>query len=127
MGLPDWEFEAKDRIWRMVELRTNKGLMDEGRKQKHCVYSYVHWCESGRSAIFSLRIYRKIVAGYTVEGYVVWDNSVELDQRVTIEVNRQQAAIVQVRGPLNRQPTDYEQGIIRHWAGEKGLLLRAHW
>jgi hypothetical protein len=124
MEIPDWEFVAKDRIWRMIELRTNKDLMAEGHKQKHCVYSYVHWCSSGRSSIFSLRSYRKIASGYTPEGDIVWDHSMELDQRVTIEVNRQQSAVVQVRGLLNRMPTDEERGVIRHWSGEKGLLFR---
>lgn len=123
MELPDWEFEARDRIWSVVELRNNRELMNEGRKQKHCVYSYVHWCVAGRSAIFSLRGYHKQVAGYTEEGQILWDKSLE-QTRVTIEVNSHRF-VVQVRGPLNRQPTEEEARVLRHWAGEKGMIQRA--
>ena len=122
LSIPDWEFEAKDRIWTVQELRNNRELMNEGRKQKHCVYSYVHWCVAGRSAIFSLRSYRKIVKDYTEVGMVVWDKSLE-QTRITIEVNSSRV-IVQVRGPLNSPPTDEERKALRLWAGEKGLILR---
>lgn len=121
LGLPDWEFEARDQIWTVTELRNNKELMNEGRKQKHCVYSYVHWCVSGRSAIFSLRGFRKRVAGYTDEGQIVWENTLE-QTRITIEVNSQRM-VVQVRGALNRLPTDEEKRILRHWTGETGIRL----
>ncbi len=126
MEMPEWELEAKDHICTIVELRTNKALMDEGRKQRHCVYSYVHWCNSGRSAIFSLRCFRKVAVGYSPDGNIVWDNSLELDRRLTIEVNRQQGAIVLVGGLLNRAPTDDERTLVRHWAGEKGLTFRTN-
>jgi hypothetical protein len=106
-----------------VELRNNRELLNEGRKQKHCVYSYVQWCMAGRSAIFSLRGYSKRVAGYTPEGQILWEKENELT-RVTIEVNHQRA-VVQVRGPLNRQPFQEEKYILRLWAGEKGLLHHA--
>jgi len=119
LQIPDWEFEAKNLIWTVTELRNNRDLINEGRKQKHCVYSYVHWCTSGRSAIFSMRAFRKIVSGYTDAGYLIWDRSQE-QTRVTIEVNSQNA-IVQVRGRLNRLATDEERGILRMWAGEKGI------
>jgi hypothetical protein len=122
LGLTDWEFEARDKIWTVVELRNNKELLNEGRKQKHCVYSYVQWCIAGRSAIFSLRGYRKKAAGYREDGQVLWENALELT-RVTIEVNSQRA-VIQMRGLLNRLPTDEEKIVLRHWAGDKGLLLR---
>jgi hypothetical protein len=123
LGLPDWEFEARDRIWTVTELRNNRDLLNEGRKQRHCVYSYVHWCVAGRSAIFSLRGYRKRIAGYTDEGQLLWDKTEERT-RITIEVNSQRA-VVQVRGLLNRLPNEEEKRILRHWAGEYGLILRS--
>ena len=119
--VPDWEFEAKNLIWTVVELRNNRELINEGRKRKHCVYSYVHWCKVGRSAIFSLRGTRKIVSGYTDEGQPIWDKSLE-QTRITLEVNPQ-SAIVQVRGVLNRLATDEERGVVRLWAGEKGIRI----
>ncbi|HZT41559.1 MAG TPA: PcfJ domain-containing protein [Chthonomonadaceae bacterium] len=123
LGLPDWELEERDRIWIVGEIRNNRELLNEGRKQRHCVYSYVHWCMTGRSAIFSLRAYRKIAAGCTDDGRIIWDRS--LDQtRITIEVNSQRA-VVQARGLLNRMPTDEEKRILRHWVGEMGLTLNS--
>ncbi len=121
LGLRDWELEARDRIWTVEELRDNRELLNEGRKQKHCVYSYVYWCKTGRSAIFSLRGYRKVPVGYTDDGEVVWDKTME-QTRVTIEVNSQRA-VVQVRGLMNRGPTDDEKRVLRAWAGEMGLTL----
>ncbi len=120
---PEWEFEARDQIWTVAELRNNKELMNEGRKQKHCVYSYVSWCVAGRSAIFSLRGYRKRVAEYTEAGQIIWDKTLE-QHRVTIEVNSQRA-VVQARGLLNCPPTVEERVILRQWAGEKGVRLQA--
>jgi hypothetical protein len=121
LQIPDWEFVAKNLIWTVMELRNNRELINEGRKQKHCVYSYVQWCKLGRSAIFSLRGTRKIVLGYTEEGKVIWDKSLE-QTRITLEVNNQHA-IVQIRGVLNRPATDEERGILRLWAGEKGIRI----
>ncbi len=122
LGIPDWEFEAKDRIWTVTELRNNKELLNEGRKQKHCVYSYVHACVGGRAAIFSLRAYRKLVAAYNEDGTPIWDRSFELD-RITVEVNNNRM-VVQVRGSLNRGATDEEKRLLRQWVGDHGLIAR---
>ena len=121
LGLTDWEFEDKDKIWKVFELRNNRDLMNEGRKQRHCVYSYVNGCVAGRSAIFSLRSYRKLAIGCTDEGQIHWDNTQE-QTRVTIEVNGQRT-VVQVRGVLNRLPNVEEKRVMRHWTGEKGLTM----
>lgn len=123
LGIPDWEFEARDKIWTAEELRNNRELMNEGRKQRHCVYSYVQLCMDGRSAIFSLRGYRKAASGCKDDGSIQWDRSQEV-ARVTIEANSRRE-IVQVRGPLNRPPTVEEKQILRQWTGEKGLVVRA--
>jgi hypothetical protein len=122
MGVPDWEFEGRDKIWTVCELRNNKELMNEGRKQKHCVYSYVRWCVEGRSAIFSLRAFQKLPA-YMSDGQTIWSKKCELT-RVTIEATST-GDIVQVRGHLNRKANDDEKKIIRQWAGEKGLISRS--
>jgi hypothetical protein len=123
LGLPDWEMEATDRIWRVVELRNNRELINEGRKQKHCVYSYVPSCLSGRSAILSLRAFRKVATGCTEDGRKTWGGFTELG-RATLEVSPSQQAIVQARGPLNGPLTDDERTALRQWAGETGLRLR---
>ncbi len=122
LGLADWVYEAKDEVWFADELRTNKELVSEGRKQKHCVYSYVPWCVEGRSFIVSLRGCRKYASEFDAEGKPIWDREFET-RRVTIEVSPSRS-IVQVRGPLNRAPSPDESAILRRWAGEKGITLR---
>jgi hypothetical protein len=121
-GYPEWLLEEKNRVWVIQELRNNHELMNEGRKQRHCVYSYVHWCSIGRSSIFSMRVYRKVVAGYLDDGPLIWDRSYELD-RITIEVSSRRT-IVQVRGLQNRSATQDEKKILREWAGEKGFTIQ---
>ncbi len=121
LGIADWAFEDKAEIWEVVELRDNKELVNEGRKQKHCVYSYVPRCAEGRSFIFSLRAYRKIAVDYDAEGKPIWDKTFEM-RRVTIEVGASRS-VVQVRGPLNRAPYPEEKAVLRRWMGETGITL----
>lgn len=121
LRLKDWEFEAKSEVWQVIQLRNNKDLMNEGRKQKHCVYSYVQRCINGHSFIFSMRACRKSASGYDTEGKPIWDRTFET-RRVTIEVNAFRS-LVQVRGPLNRAPIPEELDVLRRWTGETGLHM----
>ena len=123
MGIADWVYEDKSEVWFVTELCYNKELVNEGRKQKHCVYSYVQRCVEGRSFIFSIRGCRKIAADYTADGQPIWDRQFEM-RRVTIEVSPSRT-VVQVRGPLNRPPIPEEREVLRRWAGEKGITLAA--
>ncbi len=123
LGIADWVYEDKSEVWFVTELRDNKELVNEGRKQKHCVYSYVQRCVEGRSFIFSIRGCRKIAADYTDEGLPIWDRAFEM-RRVTLEVSPSRT-VVQVRGPLNRPPIPEEREVLRRWAGEKGITLAA--
>ena len=123
LGIADWSYEDKSEVWFVTELRDNKELVNEGRKQKHCVYSYVQRCAEGRSFIFSIRGCRKIAADYTDEGLPIWDRQFEM-RRVTVEVSPSRT-VVQVRGPLNRPPIPEEREVLRRWAGEKGITLAA--
>jgi len=119
LGVADWSYEDKTEVWDVIELKDNKELVNEGRKQKHCVYSYVQRCVEGRSFIFSMRACRKLAADYDAEGRPIWDKTFEM-RRVTIEVGPSRG-IVQVRGPLNRPPGPEEKEVLRRWAGEKGI------
>lgn len=121
LGIADWSYEDKSEVWFVTELRDNKELVNEGRKQKHCVYSYVQRCVEGRSFIFSIRGCRKIAADYTDEGQPIWDRQFET-RRVTVEVSPSRT-VVQVRGPSNRPPIPEEREVLRRWAGEKGITL----
>ncbi len=119
LRIADWVHEDKAEVWEVVELRDNKDLVNEGRKQKHCVYSYVHRCTVGQSFIFSLRAYRKAAAYYDEDGKLILDRTFET-RRVTVEVSPSRS-LVQVRGPLNRATTVEEQAVLRRWIGEKGI------
>ncbi len=119
LRVADWTYEDKAEVWDVFELKDNKELVNEGRKQKHCVYSYVPRCMEGRSFIFSLRACRKLAADYTEDGKPIWSREFET-RRVTIEVSPSRC-IVQVRGPLNRPPSGEEQQILRRWMGERGI------
>lgn len=121
LQVADWTYENKAEVWDVLELKDNKELVNEGRKQKHCVYSYVPRCVEGRSFIFSLRACRKLAADYTEEGKPIWSREFET-RRVTIEVNASRC-IVQVRGPLNRPPSPEEQQVLRRWMGERGIQV----
>lgn len=118
-GAADWEYVDQNFIWVVKELRNNRELADEGKKQKHCVYSYVKSCAEGRSFIFSLRAYFKAPIGENE--YAQGSEAT----RVTIEVNSNDS-IIQVRGNLNRIPTKPENEVIRRWAGEKGYRNRSY-
>lgn len=123
LGMTDWTLEDQKEVWFVTELRDNKELVNEGRKQRHCVYSYVQRCVEGRSFIFSVRACRKLAADYDAEGRPIWDRTLET-RRLTIELNSSRA-VIQVKGPLNRAPIPEEQDVLRQWAGEKGVTWAA--
>ena len=124
MGYNDWQYLEDHLLWEMTELRNNKELMNEGRKQKHCVYGYVNACVSGRSAIFSLRCYMKLSYKDDENGNPIWEKKNDNENgRITVEVSPKTHTIVQVRGTSNRPPDDKEKLVLRHWSGEKGLTM----
>ena len=120
---PYWSLRDGRLLWEVVELRNNQELMNEGRKQKHCVYSYVDWCAAGRCSIFSLRLWGLTVAGVDEAGNPAWGKSDER-ARVTVEVTADRS-IAQVRGPLNRPATPEERAVLGQWAGANGFIFRS--
>jgi hypothetical protein len=122
LGLMDWEHDERDLIYTVRELRNNRELMNEGRKQQHCVYSYVQRCVFGQSYIFSFRCYTKGPIVKMSDGTEIQTKGEELG-RVTIEVNKQRA-IVQVKARGNAAPQPEHRVFIRMWAGAYGLTGR---
>lgn len=120
MGMKDWVYTTNHHVWVITELLNNKELLNEGRKQKHCVYSYVSSCASGYRHIFSLRGYWRILVEMK-DGMPYYDKNSELT-RVTIEVTNN-SHISQVRGYLNRVIESFEMDIVRRWAGENGFTI----
>jgi hypothetical protein len=115
-----WKHDEKDFTCEVVELTSNKLLYSEGRKQKHCVYSYVDRCANGHCSIFSFRVYKKFLQGVDADNKPIWDKGEEI-KRLTIEVNIKDRNIVQVRGSLNRSAESDEKRILNLWAGAKGF------
>jgi hypothetical protein len=107
-----WEHKSKGVVVRGIELTNNRALAEEGRKQRHCVYSYTMQCIHNMSRIVSIRWY---IGAELVEMH-----------RLTVEVSPSRRAIVQIRGILNRMVTEEEMKVVRLWAGAKGLEID-HW
>lgn len=89
----------KRKVWQLVEITNAADLYDEGKNMRHCVYSYLSSCISGKCSIFSLRLF---------------DISM-----VTIEVRDGRA--VQIRGQSNKRPGDKELAIINEWAKKESI------
>ena len=102
--------EPKVRIISIRELCSSAELMEEGRQLKHCVYSYTESCESGRRAIFSLRV----------------DEGRGEERLITLEVAVKLRQIVQARGRYNRAATLVEQRIVRGWAVQSRLEIAGY-
>jgi hypothetical protein len=104
IDVPDWIFKDKEKtVWCVEQITNNIDLVKEGRRQRHCVYSYTIRCEMGKCFIFTMESSR--------EGKLL---TLELD------ANKR---IVQARGKFNRSPTAYERRVILRWALDKHLTV----
>ncbi len=106
-GFPGGEFvvegETGPNRWTIGELRSWRALFWEGRKMRHCVATYAQKVQSGQCSIWSLRR----------------DGS----RVLTVEVRNKRAAIVQIKGHMNRRAVPHELGVLRTWAAAAGLEL----
>ncbi|MEL7239676.1 MAG: PcfJ domain-containing protein, partial [Planctomycetota bacterium] len=93
----------------ITQLVTAADLIAEGRAMHHCVASYISTCQSGRSAIFSMRI----ASGFD-----------ELKRALTIEVAPGTREIWQARGRFNELPTKAEDRFLSRWAANIGVKIR---
>lgn len=90
------EFTDDDNTsWSITELTSAAALAKEGQTMRHCVASYAIRCQSGYSAIFSLKK--------------------NTHHCITIEVDLRKRQIVQARGKFNRSANDKENTAIAHW------------
>jgi hypothetical protein len=123
MGIEPLRLEERDQfgslnLWTINELLSSQALMDEGREQHHCVFSYAPACVRGTTAIFSMRV-RSHGEG-------------RLRRVVTIEVDRERRAIVQVRGKCNKTVGSFggkgrmlvAGEVLRRWAHQSHLTVR---
>jgi hypothetical protein len=103
VDVEDWVFTDKEHtVWKITQITNNIDLIREGKKQRHCVYSYVRWCEEGRCFIFTMQ------SGG--------------ERLLTLELDNHRN-IVQARGRFNRAPIAYERRVIMRWALDRHLKV----
>lgn len=96
------------RVYETTELISTEELVEEGRAMRHCVAAYGMRCASGQSSIWSM----------TVE-----DHAGRVERLLTLEIQREDRRIIQVRGCANRRPTVDEIGILARWEDAGGPPL----
>jgi len=94
--------KINEELIEIIQIKSSKELLNEGKVQHHCVFGYKQNCISGHCSIFSLRINGKI--------------------KVTIEVRGH--SVVQARGFANRITRGEEDYIIKQWMNANGLSRR---
>ncbi len=104
---PGREDSEGERRWQMVELTNSSQLRNEGAALHHCVASYSMNCYSGRSSIWSLR---------------VWHGE-KMRRVLTVEVNPKEPAVVQARGYANRAASGKSLRILEDWAARERLRM----
>ncbi len=101
---------AKQRIYTIHELTSGAQLIADGRGMHHCVATYVRWCRTGQTSIWSLQVEQE-------RGPI---------RMLTIEVDPGQRRIIQARGRWNDRPTDLGRKVMVRWAAAAGLTI-ASW
>ena len=97
----DFSTEKHKKIWEIREILTAKELLEEGKRQSHCVFSYASMIEQGRISIWT----------------VVLENNEGRWANLTLEVTKD-LRIAQARGRYNRMPTPEEHQILNRWLSE---------
>jgi hypothetical protein len=127
MGLENWQYVTPNNVYDIIELKNNRDLLLEGRKQRHCVYDYVESCIDDESSIFSMRVSAAVFNGEFDQYMRPVFCKLHESSRITIEVNRELMQIEQCRGHLNRSPNDDEKTVIKMWAREQGFRFCNRW
>ena len=91
----------EQRHWRISEILSDMGLLEEGKAMNHCVYNYRRAVLRGNCSIWSVTCNGKM--------------------KLTIEVNNHNRQVVQVKGKSNREPQVHEWKAVRRWAQLNGL------
>jgi hypothetical protein len=99
-----YKTKFQDKKYKIVQLLTNKDLIEEGRTLSHCVGTYTNNCIDRGSYIFSLCLEQENEKNTPL---------------ITIEVNAN--TIRQKKGKRNRTCSKEEDYIIRKWAKENKL------
>lgn len=103
LNLDAFTIKKGDDHYRIEELNTGIALLKEGRRMKHCVFSYLNSCVSHETHIFSLK--KKMAQGYK--------------HLATIEV--QNGNVVQAHSAYNGPLSELQGEIVGAW--EKRLEM----
>jgi hypothetical protein len=104
-----WEIEAPGgtQIWTVDEILDSTTLLEEGRKMRHCVGTYLASIQKGKCSVWSMKVRRGDM----------------LRRATTIQLDLGSRRIVQCRGHCNRHAKSDERKILKLWAKENGLTL----
>lgn len=94
---------AETEHWTVEELDSTHALEDEGITMSNCVRAYRQLVHKRRVALFSFR--RKS------------------ERKLTVEVALGKGAVVQVKGPANREPSEEERTVVARWALGNHLMM----
>lgn len=108
LTINDYSYEDKDNIWEIKQLKTQKELVNEGRKMHHCVASYEKYCVEGKCGIFNVSRYDK--------------NKDIVISEATVEV-RNDNYINQMRGICNAEINSSTKQIIMQWKRINSLYI----
>lgn len=92
----------------IIELRSSKELIQEGKKMNHCVASYATACHKKRRAIFSIRKKDRFNTEETL---------------ATIEVLLQHNKIVQAKAQYNKPISPKALSLLKDWAYKENLII----
>jgi hypothetical protein len=100
--------DEKQINYSILELRSTKELMIEGRKMNHCVATYANSCYKKKSAIFSVR-----------------KKPVFSDEEVlaTVEISLQNRRIVQAKARYNKAINHKALSLMTDWAKKERLQI----
>jgi len=96
-------------IWEFVEILAESDLHNEGRKMRHCIYSYHARVASGICSVWSLRTIRQ---GGPNDG--------SMKRHLTVEVSSN-GRINEARGFANKLPAGRAETLLRRWANKNRL------
>lgn len=116
-GIKPFLYEKKGGdLFCIDEILSYAGLIEEGRRMRHCVSSYSYSVEAKRRSIWSLK-------HHVCQGE--W-NIISTKRLLTVEIENATKKIIQARGPCNRTATSEEIALLRRWAAQEGLKVGAY-
>ena len=103
--------DEESSVWQFVEILTESELYQEGRKMRHCIYSFHARLAAGHCSVWSLRTTRK---GGPHHG--------KIKRHLTIEVSAT-GRVSEARGFGNALPKGRSEYLLRQWVAENRMSI----